>query len=284
MTKRVLVLLLGLVLVVLAMAGAYVGYAAIKHARTVALPRPTGPLSGGPGDVRLDRPSARTDPLASRPGTPRELVRLALVPGYPSGRARARRTCPARWNGLHFGSLPGSARVRFGADPGACVRRRAVAAGRFSVVVLLPGLGFAAPQYTALAEDIASHGYLVAGVTPTYTANLTVLHRPRRAQHRRRGIPGSTPRTSTRAPPLRSVTGSSRSGPPTPGSPRDGSMRWDSRSPGTSTWRTRRTSATPSAARRHWRPVVSTRTARAPWTWTAPSSARSYGRDSTGRR
>lgn len=32
------------------------------------------------------------------------------------------------------------------------------------------------PQYTTLAEDIASHGYLVAGVTPTYSANLTSLH------------------------------------------------------------------------------------------------------------
>ncbi|MCW2904066.1 MAG: uncharacterized protein JWO67_6331, partial [Streptosporangiaceae bacterium] len=37
-------------------------------------------------------------------------------------------------------------------------------------------LGFAAPQYTTLAENLASHGYLVAGVTPTYSANLTVLH------------------------------------------------------------------------------------------------------------
>jgi len=50
-----------------------------------------------------------------------------------------------------------------------------VAAGRFPVVVLEPGMGLAAPQYTALAEDLASHGYLVAGVTPTYSANLTVL-------------------------------------------------------------------------------------------------------------
>ncbi|MGH3377212.1 MAG: hypothetical protein ACRDP6_20980, partial [Actinoallomurus sp.] len=31
-------------------------------------------------------------------------------------------------------------------------------------------------QYTTLAENLASHGYLVAGPTPTYSANLTVLH------------------------------------------------------------------------------------------------------------
>lgn len=37
-------------------------------------------------------------------------------------------------------------------------------------------MGFAAPPYSVLAEDLASHGYLVAGVTPTFSANLTVLH------------------------------------------------------------------------------------------------------------
>jgi dienelactone hydrolase len=47
--------------------------------------------------------------------------------------------------------------------------------GRFPVVVLEPGLGFSAPQYSALAESLAARGYYVAGVTPTYSANLTVL-------------------------------------------------------------------------------------------------------------
>jgi dienelactone hydrolase len=48
--------------------------------------------------------------------------------------------------------------------------------------VLMPGLGFAAPQYTAIASALAARGYVVAGVTPTYSANLTVLNgRPVRA-------------------------------------------------------------------------------------------------------
>jgi len=51
-----------------------------------------------------------------------------------------------------------------------------VTVGRFPVVVLQPGLGFSAQQYTVLGEDLASRGYVVAGVTPTYSANLTVLH------------------------------------------------------------------------------------------------------------
>jgi predicted dienelactone hydrolase len=41
-----------------------------------------------------------------------------------------------------------------------------VAVGRFPVAILEPGMGFAAPQYTTIAENLASHGYLVVGVTP----------------------------------------------------------------------------------------------------------------------
>jgi hypothetical protein len=39
-----------------------------------------------------------------------------------------------------------------------------------------PGLGFAVPQHTTIAENLASHGYVVAGVTPTHSANLTALN------------------------------------------------------------------------------------------------------------
>jgi pimeloyl-ACP methyl ester carboxylesterase len=41
--------------------------------------------------------------------------------------------------------------------------------------VFLPGLGFSAPQYAGIAASLAARGYVVAGVTPTYSANLTVL-------------------------------------------------------------------------------------------------------------
>jgi dienelactone hydrolase len=38
------------------------------------------------------------------------------------------------------------------------------------VLILLPGLGRLPAQYTTIAEDLASYGYLVAGVTPTDTS------------------------------------------------------------------------------------------------------------------
>jgi dienelactone hydrolase len=40
-------------------------------------------------------------------------------------------------------------------------------AGRPPVVVLLPGLGAPVASYSALAEDLASHGYAVVGINPT---------------------------------------------------------------------------------------------------------------------
>ncbi len=38
-----------------------------------------------------------------------------------------------------------------------------------------PGLGLSTPDYTVYAENLASHGYIVAGITPTYSADVTVF-------------------------------------------------------------------------------------------------------------
>ena len=40
----------------------------------------------------------------------------------------------------------------------------------FPVLIFQPGLGPIVPDYTALAEDLASRGYVVAGSTPTYSS------------------------------------------------------------------------------------------------------------------
>lgn len=36
-------------------------------------------------------------------------------------------------------------------------------------------MGLSAPVFSTLAQDLASHGYVVASMTPTYSANVTVL-------------------------------------------------------------------------------------------------------------
>lgn len=173
--RRTLKTLLVLALVLVVALGGYVGYAAIRAAQPVALPAPTGPYPVG--RTILDwTDHTRTDPLAARPGVPRELSVWLWYPASPHPGAQPAPYTPGAWAGLHLGGLPGLGETGFDAVHDHAVADVPVAVGRFPVVVLEPGLGFAAPQYTSLAENLASHGYLVAGVTPTYSANLTILH------------------------------------------------------------------------------------------------------------
>jgi predicted dienelactone hydrolase len=83
---------------------------------------------------------------------------------------------PGAWAALHLPGIAALGETRFDAIRVQSLESAPVARGRFPIVILEPGLGLAAPQYTTIAEDLAAHGYLVAGVTPTYSANTTVLH------------------------------------------------------------------------------------------------------------
>lgn len=82
---------------------------------------------------------------------------------------------PGLWNAMHFPGPLGQAETNF---DDLRVRSRenvAPASGRFPLIILEPGMGFSAPQYQTLAEDLAAAGFVVAGVTPTGSANVTVV-------------------------------------------------------------------------------------------------------------
>jgi predicted dienelactone hydrolase len=51
----------------------------------------------------------------------------------------------------------------------------ATAQRKFPVVVFAPGYGSASTEYAALIEDLVSHGYIVAGIVPTYFSSYTVF-------------------------------------------------------------------------------------------------------------
>jgi dienelactone hydrolase len=155
-------------------AAGYLVLVTLRHDRPVTLPALTGRFAVGRATFDWTD-GTRTDPLAPRPGTARELAVWLWYPAPPGTRGPQEAYAPGAWGGLHLSGPPGLAQTRFDAIRTRSVQAAPVAAGRFPVVVLEPGMGLAAPQYTALAEALASHGYLVAGVTPTYSANLTVL-------------------------------------------------------------------------------------------------------------
>ncbi|WP_378100495.1 hypothetical protein [Cellulomonas sp. T2.31MG-18] len=172
--RRTLKALLVLAIVLVVALAAYVGDVTVRQQQEVVIPAPTGryPVGRTMADWTDD---ARTDPLAPRSGTPRELSVWLWYPAAPAPGAAPARYTPGAWSGLHLHGPLGLGETRFDHVGVHAVADAPAASDRFPVVVLEPGLGLAAPQYTTLAENLASHGYLVAGITPTYSANLTVL-------------------------------------------------------------------------------------------------------------
>ena len=161
--------------VVLAVVGAgYAGVVFVRHDRWMSLPTPAGSFRVGRAAFTWTEGS-RPDPLGARRGAgPRRASVWVWFPAVGPARGAAS-YLPGAWGGLHLPAPVGWAETVPDKVNAHTLAGARVAAGRFPVVVLLPGLGLAAPQYSSLAVDLASHGYLVAGVTPTDSSNLTVL-------------------------------------------------------------------------------------------------------------
>jgi dienelactone hydrolase len=173
--RRLVRLVLAVVVAVVVISAGYVAVVAIRSGRPLVMPALSGPYRVGRTAFEWTD-HARTDPLAPHPGAPRELSVWLWYPASPTASGRAAQYAPGVWGGLQFKGPPGWFESKFKAIKVQALDGVPVAMGRFPVVVVEPGMGLSAPQYTALAENLASHGYLVAGVTPTYSANLTVLH------------------------------------------------------------------------------------------------------------
>ncbi|MEU4242757.1 hypothetical protein [Actinoplanes sp. NPDC026619] len=149
--------------------GAYAGFLGHRSQHPVSL-APDGPFRVGRAvhDV-ADR--SRTDELAPVGGNPRVLSIMLWYPAAATGGTPAE-YAPGAWAQLH---RFGWAETNFTNITTGTYDDAPLAAGTFPIVVLLPGLGYSAPQYAALAARLASRGYLVAGVTPTYSAKLSVI-------------------------------------------------------------------------------------------------------------
>ena len=144
--------------------------------RTPYLPEPTGPGPVGTTSLWLTDTS-RPDPWA--PGVnARELMVSLWYPAAPSDGRPARYMTPAE------SELQLTSRGITGVPPDvlSTVRTSAVSdatpAGRqcsLPLVVLSPGFTNSRSVLTALAEDLASHGYVVAGIDHTYESFATAF-------------------------------------------------------------------------------------------------------------
>lgn len=129
----------------------------------VQLPAPTGPY--GVGRVSYDwLDASRDDPYARRPGEKRELPVTIWYPAAPAAGAEPGAYLPGWWKAIGpvWGFDP--ARVRAHAVPDVPA---APGSAGYPALVFSPS-GSPPHSYTALFEELASHGYVVAGVAHTH--------------------------------------------------------------------------------------------------------------------
>jgi predicted dienelactone hydrolase len=141
-----------------------VATAAFTSGQEVTLPSTTGSSPVGRVELALTD-SARTDPFFSD-GRKRELAIWLWYPATTAGDRETAAYFPAAWEALPP-ALP------FVQDPtrvSTNAYENAALDGSPPVVILQPGLGLPVGSYTALAEDLASHGYAVVGINETGSA------------------------------------------------------------------------------------------------------------------
>jgi len=161
--------------VCLAVAVAGAAVIVLVDGASVALPGPSGPYAVGRLSYDWVDPS-RPDPFAAHLGSRRELVVWIWYPARPTT-APAGRYLPGAWGPLlapGYAPIP-AARLedlRAHAVDHAPVAR---APSPYPVLVMEPGLGRIPLEYTTIAEDLASHGYVVVGITPTGSATAVVF-------------------------------------------------------------------------------------------------------------
>jgi dienelactone hydrolase len=145
----------------------------------ITLPAPTGPfLVGRMLDWRGDD---KLDPVAPVPGTKREVI---VWIWYPAAGAQSAATTeeylPAPWRAA-FQNF-GSGLMRFltrdlSVVHPHSVRNAEVSAQErsFPVVIMRGGASANVTNYSTLAEDLASHGYVVVGIDAPYRTNVVVF-------------------------------------------------------------------------------------------------------------
>jgi len=166
---------------------------------SVTLPKPGGPYAVGRVFFDWVDPN-RIDPLAPTPGISREITGWIWYPAAPSSQPAAEYIPRPVRNALIRQANPLVARVARAltvdqanvyshALEGAALSQEPPA---FPVVLMKPGYGGLAVQYSALAEDLASYGYVVVGSNSPYTTTVVVYQDGRIATRTPAGHPSES--------------------------------------------------------------------------------------------
>jgi predicted dienelactone hydrolase len=153
----------------------------VDHKRATNLPTPTGSFAVGRTTCVWTDPS-QPELLAPQPGTKRELFGWIWYPAAPRQPNQkyadylpaSWRTALARRSGVLLTQFltRDLARVGTHSIPDAEISPRQRS---YPVILMRAGLSALTTDYTALAEDLASHGYVVVGFDAPYRSFVVVL-------------------------------------------------------------------------------------------------------------
>jgi predicted dienelactone hydrolase len=151
-----------------------------EHKTEITLPEPTGHFAVGRTAYTWVN-SAETDELAPSPGAKREVVAWIWYPSAAMTSAAPAEYLPAAWRvalAQHSGVLMSQfftrdsslVRTHSTSDPDVSSEQRS-----YPVVIMRAGGGAMTTDFTTLAEDLASHGYIVVGFDAPYRTFVVVL-------------------------------------------------------------------------------------------------------------
>jgi dienelactone hydrolase len=156
------------------------GLLLLDHNRDTTLPTPTGPFPVGRTTYVWNDEQA--DPLAAQPGATRNLLAWVWYPAAPGplGQTGAE-YLPAPWR-TALEDQRGVLLTQFLTRDLSRVRTHAVLDAEVSpqqrsypVILMRAGLAALTTDYTSLAEDLASHGYVVVGFDAPYRSFVVVF-------------------------------------------------------------------------------------------------------------
>jgi hypothetical protein len=185
----------GLIALVIVMIVGLIAALRAQHSMSLTLPAPTGPFAVGRSS--FDWVDAnRADILAPTPGTKRELAVWIWYPASKNATTGTNEYVPpvlqaafVQRNRSIFSSLlkRDVARVHSASITNAEIARNQMS---YPVLLMKSGVGAGSVDYTTLAEDLASHGYIVVGNDSPYSTGLTVFPEGRAITRDAAGNPG----------------------------------------------------------------------------------------------
>lgn len=173
----------------------------LEHNTAVTLPTPTGPFAVGRTTYHwVD--TNRSDSPAPVATQKRELMIWIWYPAIPDQKSKTSEYLPASWR-VALDNFSGVLMSKFFTRDLSKVHTHSTDnAGvsseerQFPVIIMRSGIGALATDYTTLATDLASHGYIVIGADAPYSTSVVVLPAGRVTARTQAGNPGDDERLS----------------------------------------------------------------------------------------